>query len=91
MDENWVKIPVMAKELGVSTKTVYNWINMGKLYMPRPGYVHQLEAYEVWLQQKSMKVIQSYFQSKGIIRDSYGRFVKDFQKGEESGGKGKNS
>lgn len=76
MQHDWVKIPLMAEELGVSTKTIYNWINVGKLFMPRPGFVSQTDAYEVWLQQKTLKTFQSYFQSKGTIRDSYGRWKK---------------
>ena len=76
MKTDWVKIPLMAKELGVSTKTIYNWIGVGKLFMPRPGYVSQVEAYEVWLQQKSLKSFSSFFLSKNSIRDSYGRWSK---------------
>lgn len=74
MNSDYVKIPNMAKELGVSVKTIYNWISVGKLYMPRPGYVHYMEAYEVWLQQKTLRSFHSYFVSKGTIRDAFGRF-----------------
>lgn len=77
-----VKIPLMASELGVSVKTIYNWISVGKLKMPRPGYVNQLDAYEVWLQQQSLKSIHSYFvASQGIIRDNNGRFKKKKEDG----------
>jgi len=81
----------MAEELGVSTKTLYNWINVGKLFMPRPGYVSQVEAYEVWLQQRSLRSIQSYFMAKGTIRDAFGRFKKYDAEVEESGEKGKSA
>jgi hypothetical protein len=77
MKTDWVKIPLMAKELGVSTKTIYNWISVGKLFMPRPGYVSQVEAYEVWLHQKQLRVIQSYFLSKDITRNIFGKFSTD--------------
>ena len=77
MQHDWVKVPLVAKELGVSVKTVYNWISAGKLFMPRPGYVSQLEAYEVWIHQKSLRSIRSYFLSKGTIRTINGRFAKD--------------
>lgn len=77
MKHDWVKIPNMAKELGVSVKTIYNWISVGKLFMPRPGYVSQVEAYEVWLQQKQLKTFNSYFMSQDIIRDSFGRFSRN--------------
>ena len=71
---DWVKVPRIAEDLGVSVKTIYNWINVGKLFMPRPGYVSQVEAYEVWLQQKSLRRVQSYFLSQKVIRDDRGRF-----------------
>jgi predicted DNA-binding transcriptional regulator AlpA len=77
MKTDWVKIPLMAKELGVTTKTIYNWISVGKLFMPKPGYVSQVEAYEVWLQQKQLRVIQSYFLSKDITRNIFGKFSAD--------------
>lgn len=86
MSNDWVKIPLMAKELGVSTKTIYNWISVGKLFMPQPGYVSQIEAYEVWLQQKDIRKIHSYFMSvQGIIRDPNGRFKSKRESVEESG------
>ena len=77
MANDWVKIPLVAKDLGVSVKTIYNWVSVGKLFMPRPGYVSQVEAYEVWLQQKSVRSINSYFLSKNAIRDLYGRWSKE--------------
>lgn len=67
----------MAKELGVSTKTVYNWISVGKLKMTEPGYVSQVESYEVWLQQRYLRSLRAQNALKGINRDSYGRFKKD--------------
>lgn len=71
-----VKIQLMAEELGVTHKTVYNWVASGKLVMHRPGYVSQLEAYEVWLQQKSFKsIFASEMARKGITRDANGRFI----------------
>ncbi len=72
---NWAKIPLVAENLGVSTKTIYNWINSGKLFMPQPGYVDTDEAFAVWLDQRTVKSITSYFMAvKGIKRDSNGRF-----------------
>lgn len=73
-ETDWVKIPLMAKELDVSIKTIYNWISVGKLFMPKPGFVSRAEAYEVWLHQKTLKTFHSYFQAKNIVRDSFGRF-----------------
>jgi len=85
MKHDWVKIPLMATELGVSVKTLYNWIEVGKLLMPRPGYVSQVDAYEVWLHQKNLRAEISYFQSQGITRDGYGRFQKNINDVEQSG------
>ena len=74
---NWVKISLVANELGVSVKTIYNWISSGKLYMPRPGYVDREEAHRAWLEQQNLRSINSYFMAvQGIKRDSYGRFSK---------------
>jgi predicted DNA-binding transcriptional regulator AlpA len=75
MKHDWVKIPLIAKELGVSVKTIYNWISVGKLFMPRPGFVSQVEAYEVWVEQKFLKSINSQFMSsQAIIRGEDGKF-----------------
>lgn len=75
MKDDLVKIQLIAEELGVTVKTVYNWISVNKLFMPRPGYVSRVDAYEVWLQQQSMKSIRSYFMSvQGTTRDPNGRF-----------------
>jgi transposase len=75
MGNDWVKIALIAEELGVSVKTIYNWISVNKLFMPRPGYVSRVDAYEVWLQQKDIRKIHSYFVSiQGITRDPNGRF-----------------
>lgn len=75
MDSNWVKISLMAEELGVTVKTVYNWIGDSKLSMPRPGYVDRLEAFKVWHEQQGLRSILSYFQVQGTKRDANGRFV----------------
>lgn len=74
MTDEPVKISLMAEELGVTLKTIYNWVSLGKLKMVHPGYVNRIDTYEVWLQQQQLKSVMSYFQAKGTIRDSYGRF-----------------
>jgi hypothetical protein len=77
MDSDWAKINLIAKELGVSVKTIYNWIGDGKLFMPRPGYVCRSEAFDVWVNQQSFRSINSYFMAvQGIKRDSSGRFER---------------
>jgi hypothetical protein len=75
MDSDLVKISLMAEELGVSLKTVYNWVGDSKLIMPRPGYVNRLDAYRVWHEQQGLRSILSYFQVQGTKRDSNGRFI----------------
>jgi hypothetical protein len=86
MKHDWVKIPLIAEELGVSVKTIYNWISVGKLFMPLPGFVSRADAYEVWLQQQSLRSITSYFMSvQGITRDSNGRFKQKKSEMEQSG------
>lgn len=86
LDSDLVKIGLMAEELGVSVKTVYNWINVDKLRMPKPGYVNRMDAYEVWLEQKNIRKIHSYFMSvQGIKRDANGRFISTPEEGEQSG------
>lgn len=86
MNSDWAKIPLVAKELGVSVKTIYNWIGDGKLFMPRPGYVCKSEACDVWIRQQSFRSINSYFMAaQGIKRDSNGRFEHGLGKVEESG------
>ena len=72
MDLELVKIILMADELGVSVKTIYNWISLGKLKMARPGYVIRIDAYEVWLEQKSIRKTHSQLMS--TQRDANGRF-----------------
>lgn len=86
MKHDWVKIPLMAKELGVSVKTIYNWISVGKLFMPRPGYVSQVDAYEVWLEQKSLRSAYSQvLASQGTKRGPNGQFQKRQDGVEQSG------
>lgn len=83
MSEEIIKIQIAAEELGVSVKTVYNWIEWGKLKMPRPGYVNHIDAWETYLQQKQDKSIYSSLMAKyGIKRDANGRFITRADRGE---------
>lgn len=75
MYKDWAKISIVANDLGVTVKTIYNWIEAGKIFMPRPGYVDKNEAFTVWANQQSIRSINSYFMAvQGIKRDSNGRF-----------------
>jgi excisionase family DNA binding protein len=71
-----VKISFAAKELGVSSKTIYNWITDGKLTMPKSGYVSLAQAETVWIKQQLLRRELSFFMSQGTIRDAYGRFIE---------------
>lgn len=71
-----VKIPAAAIQLGVSHKTIYNWISNGKLEMLKPGYVSLDEAKSVWISQQILRSEISFFMAQGTIRDAYGRFIQ---------------
>lgn len=83
MSEKITKIALVAADLGVSVKTIYNWITWGKLEMPRPGYVNKIDAWEIYLQQREEKSIFSSLMAKyGITRDANGRFLTKADRGE---------
>lgn len=71
-----MKIPAAAEQLGVSYKTIYNWISDSKLVMPKPGYVSIEEAEAVLIRQQIRRVEISFFLAQGTIRDAYGRFIQ---------------
>lgn len=71
-----VKISTAANELGVSHKTIYNWVADSKLAIIKPGYVDLEEAKDVWVQQQQLRVELSFFMSQSTIRDAYGRFIQ---------------
>lgn len=71
-----IKISSAAKKIGVSHKTIYNWIADGKLAPVKPGYVSLEEANDVWVQQQQLRVELSFFMAQGTIRDAYGRFIE---------------
>jgi hypothetical protein len=82
MDSNDLsKIVPLAKEMGLSHQTIYNWIQDGRLVMKRPGFVSRTEAWEVFDHMQEKRVEISYFMSAyGIKRDTYGRFVSESEK-----------
>lgn len=78
MEDDVVKIIPLAEEMGISYKTLYVWVNDGRLEMKKPGFVSRSEAWEVFDHMKVKRVEISYFMSTyGIKRDAYGRFIKD--------------
>jgi hypothetical protein len=82
MDSNDLsKIVPLAKEMGISHQTIYNWIQDGRLVMKRPGFVSRIEAWEVFDFMQEKRVEISYFMSAyGINRDAYGRFISESEK-----------
>lgn len=76
MPEKIIKISVVAVELGVTSKTIYNWVESGKLEMPRAGFVNYIDAWQTYLQQKQDKsLFASTMARHGITRDANGRFL----------------
>jgi len=49
MSESMVKIIVAAETVGVSYKTLYNWIEDGTLRLAHPGYVYLSEVRQALL------------------------------------------
>jgi hypothetical protein len=82
MDSNDLsKIGPLATELGITPKTIYNWISDGRLEMKKPGFVSKSEAWEVFDFMQEKRVEISYFMSAyGIKRDAYGRFISESEK-----------
>jgi len=82
MDSNDLsKIVPLAKEMGISHQTIYNWIQDGRLVMKRPGFVSRTEAWEVFDFMQEKRVEISYFMSAyGINRDACGRFISESEK-----------
>jgi hypothetical protein len=82
MDSNDLsKIVPLATELGITPKTIYNWISDGRLEMKKPGFVSKSEAWEVFDFMQEKRVEISYFMSAyGISRDAYGRFISESEK-----------
>jgi hypothetical protein len=78
MSDDLIKIVLLSTEMGISHKTIYNWITDGRLELKKPGFVSRSEAYEVFGYMQSKRTEISYFLSSyGIKRDAYGRFVSE--------------
>ena len=72
------KVGPLADELGITPKTIYNWISDGRLEMKKPGFVSKSEAWEVFDFMQEKRVEISYFMSAyAIKRDSIGRFIRE--------------
>lgn len=78
MTNDWTKIVPLSEEMGISYKTIYNWIRDGRLEMKKQGFVSRAEAWGVFDHMQEKRVEISYFMSAyGIKRDAYGRFITD--------------
>jgi predicted site-specific integrase-resolvase len=68
------KIVIAADEVGVTYKTIYNWIGDGSLKMAHPGFVFMSEVRKVWIQKQNVRVNISRTISSKFTRDDRGRF-----------------
>ena len=74
MDEPMVKIVVAADSVGVTYKTIYNWLEDGSLKLAHPGFVFMSEVRKVWIQKQNVKSENSRSLSSKFTRDDRGRF-----------------
>jgi hypothetical protein len=75
LEELAVKISVAASAIGVSQKTIYNWLEDGSLKLYHPGFVLLSEARRVWLEKNNTKSETSKRLSGLFARDLKGRFI----------------
>lgn len=68
------KIRVAAIVIGVSYKTIYNWIEDGSLKLAHPGYVHLDDVESVHLEKQKQKSARAKDNSRQFLRDEQGRF-----------------
>lgn len=73
-DERMIKIANAAEEVGVSVKTVYNWIEDGSLKLAHPGFVFLSDVRRVQLFKLNRRVELSKDMSDRFTRDDRGKF-----------------
>ena len=69
-----VKVQKAAKEIGVSQRTIYYWIESGDLDMVEPGKVNLADATLVFAQKQQRRAELSHSMSEKFTRDELGRF-----------------
>lgn len=69
-----VKVQKAAKEIGVSQRTIYYWIESGDLDMVEPGKVNLADATLVFAQKQQRRADLSTTMSQKFTRDDHGRF-----------------
>jgi hypothetical protein len=73
-----VRIGPLAEEMGITPKTIYNWINDGRLEMKKPGCVSRIDTWAVLMHMQEKRTNLSHIMSAyGIKRDAYGRFISE--------------
>lgn len=73
MDEKMIKIVVAADAIGVTHKTIYNWIEDGTLKLAHPGYVYLSEARRAKIKKFNAKSEWGKEHSSKFFRDN-GKF-----------------
>jgi len=74
LDEKPIKIMYAAQYVGVSQKTVYNWLHLGYMRLYHPGYVLLSEVRRAQIRANNTKSDKSRQASKVSNRDRLGRF-----------------
>lgn len=73
-NDGTLKIAIAAKQIGVSTKTIYNWIEHGYLETVCPGYVRLADVIRAQHLAEKAKSETARATIKTIFRDRDGRF-----------------
>lgn len=76
MDNDEIKISLAARLMGVTPKTIYNWISDGTLKKVRPGYVLKSDLeYAASSKVQKRRAMAKRRASFEIKRDRLGRFI----------------
>jgi len=73
-NDGTLKIAIAAKQIGVSTKTIYNWIEHGYLETVCSGYVRLSDVIRAQERSEKAKSESARSTIKTIFRDRDGRF-----------------
>lgn len=69
-----IKIQNAARELGVSQRTLYYWVESGDLEMVEPGKINLADATRVHAEKQERRAELSTSLSSRFTRDEQGRF-----------------
>lgn len=73
MEEPMVKIAIAAETIGVSYKTLYNWIEDGTLKLAHPGYVRMSDVRRARIKKMNDRSEWGRLHSSMFFRDN-GKF-----------------